>query len=281
MALAKTVVGMLSIVALSACSSASVAPAQEASAGRGAYPPGHVHGLQVDPDSGSVLLATHEGLFDLTDPSNERIGPLIDLMGFTASGGTLYASGHPGPGVDLPAPLGLIRSTDQGKSWELLSRQGESDFHTLAAGQDGIVGYDGRIRTTPDGLSWQDGPADLAAHALAGSESSGVVLATTEKGLQRSTDGGASWAEVQGAPLLLLAALDGGTAAGVAPDGRIYTSDDAGASWMEQGSVQGTPAAIDVVAESAAAGASAGIWVATDSGVQVSDDGGTTFTPLR
>ncbi len=50
-----------------------------------------------------------------------------------------YASGHPGPGVELPAPVGLIESRDGGATWDPLSRQGESDFHALTASDAGVV----------------------------------------------------------------------------------------------------------------------------------------------
>lgn len=42
---------------------------------------------------------------------------MIDLMGFTVAGPDRFlASGHPGPGADLPEPLGLVESRDGGQS---------------------------------------------------------------------------------------------------------------------------------------------------------------------
>lgn len=95
-------------VLLSACttptSTIHTTPAETAtSAG---YPSGHIHGMSVDPATNRLLLATHDGLFDVTHSPAQQIGPTIDLMGFiSTSDGTLFASGHPGPGTDLPNPV--------------------------------------------------------------------------------------------------------------------------------------------------------------------------------
>jgi hypothetical protein len=68
----------------------------------------HVHGIAVDPTDGAVLLATHDGLFRLDEPTGAKlVSPAIDLMGLAVAGpGRFLASGHPGPGVDLPQPWG-------------------------------------------------------------------------------------------------------------------------------------------------------------------------------
>jgi len=87
---------LASVLALSGCGAGgSGADTTETAANGSAVdnPYGHVHGMTVVPDTDQVLLATHNGLFDPADQSSERIGPPIDLMGFTASeDGTLYAS---------------------------------------------------------------------------------------------------------------------------------------------------------------------------------------------
>ncbi|MFP5282912.1 MAG: hypothetical protein ACLGIF_05620 [Actinomycetes bacterium] len=120
-----------------------------AATGSPALPSGHVHGVAVNPADAKVYLATHDGLFRYDRTGPKQVGPVIDLMGFTVAGPNhFYASGHPGPGVDLPQPVGLIESTDAGRSWTPLSRQGESDFHTLAASKAGVAGFDGAIRLT-------------------------------------------------------------------------------------------------------------------------------------
>ncbi|MGY2746936.1 WD40/YVTN/BNR-like repeat-containing protein [Arthrobacter sp. UYCu723] len=142
------------VLSLSACIPASVpadpAPRQSASNG---LPSAHIHGLSVNGETGRVLLATHDGLFDVSKNPAVKIGPTNDLMGFTAAmdEGVFYASGHPGKDSSLPNPLGLIKTSDGGKSWEQLSRQNESDFHALTTTKSGIVAFDGTLRTSTDG----------------------------------------------------------------------------------------------------------------------------------
>ena len=102
----------------------------------------HIHAVARDPKTGDLLLATHEGLFRHANGELLQNGPVIDLMGFTvAPDGTYYASGHPGAGVDLPQPVGLITSTDAGRTWQVASRGGQSDFHALTAGPAAVQAH--------------------------------------------------------------------------------------------------------------------------------------------
>lgn len=241
------------------------------------YPTGHIHGMSVDPGTNRILLATHDGLFDVSSSPALQVGPTIDLMGFTTTAdGTLYASGHPGPGTDLPDPVGLITSTDDGRTWKPVSRQGETDFHALAATEDGLIGHEGRIVTSTDGIRWTVTNEDLPAYNLSASQD-GVVLATTENGPYRSEDSGATWAPVADTPVLIFTTFAGDTAIGVTPDGVIHTSADAGLTWEQQGTIEGEPAAI---AASHTNDDTHRIWVATTGGVQVSSDNGSTFDQL-
>ncbi|WP_368784588.1 F510_1955 family glycosylhydrolase [Arthrobacter sp. SX1312] len=264
---------------LSACTTptSTIQDTPAAPAVSAGYPSGHIHGMSVDPRTNRILLATHDGLFDVTRSPAQQIGPVIDLMGFTGtSDGTLYASGHPGPGTDLPDPVGLITSTDDGRSWEPVSQQGETDFHALAATSTGLIGYEGRIVTSADGHHWTVTADDVPAYNLAGA-GNGTVLATTEEGPYRSEDSGATWMTVPNAPLLVFTTFAGDTATGVTPDGTVHTSADAGLTWTQRGTIQGEPAAI---AADHTGDDTHRIWVATAEGIEVSGDNGETFTPL-
>lgn len=269
-------VGSALLTACSATTPSTVEP--PAALTSGDYPPGHIHGMSVDPGTNRVLLATHDGLFDVSRKPAVKIGPTIDLMGFTTAGdGTLFASGHPGPGTNLPDPVGLIQSSDAGQTWEPVSRQGESDFHALAATGDGLVGHDGRLLTSTDRERWEPATSDIPAYNLAGTSTGGVVLATTEDGLRRSTDSGRTWADVTGSPLLMFTTFSGDDAVGISPDGRIHTSNDAGISWQARGTIDGEPAAI---AATSTNDGTLRVWVATATGVQVSTDSGQSFADL-
>lgn len=243
---------------------------------------GHVHGISVDPASTRILLATHDGLYDATGKTTVKVSDTIDLMGFTATAepDVFYASGHPGPGSSLPNPVGLIKSTDAGKTWEPVSRTGESDFHALTVSGNSIVAFDGQLRTSHDGVTWENSTATFTPAVLAGNPASTVVLATTESGVQRSTDAGKTWQLVPNSPIIQFAAFAASTekapmeTVGVAPDGSVHVSTDAGLSWAVTGKVAGQVEAITALE---GADGKPRIWVATTTGVQVSDDGGETF----
>jgi photosystem II stability/assembly factor-like uncharacterized protein len=226
-----------------------------------------------------VLLATHEGLFDVTNQPAAKLGATNDLMGFTGGidHSVLYASGHPGADSDLPNPLGLVRSTDGGRTWEQLSRQRESDFHALTVTKSGIVGFDGTLRTSPDGKTWNSVTTDFVPAVLAGSPASDTVLATTEQGIRRSTDGGKTWDAVESGPVIQFAAFASPTeAVGVEPDGIVHYSADAGVTWSRKGQIPGTVLAVAAVKGTEA---NLSIWAATSDGLVVSIDGGATFGP--
>ena len=235
--------------------------------------------MAVNSDTGRVLVATHDGMFDVSRAPAIQIGPTNDLMGFTAAmnGGVLYASGHPDEGSALPGPLGLMRSGDGGKTWEQLSRQGESDFHALTTTRSGIVAFDGALRTSPDGKTWKTGTAGFTPEALAGTPYSDTVLAATSGGLQRSTDGGLTWALNTSAPVIRFAAFaDASKAVGNDLDGSVHYSSDAGATWSRKGRIGG---AAQAMATKVGPDGIPQVWVATAGGIVVSTDGGATFRP--
>jgi hypothetical protein len=262
-------------------STAPTPPTAAATAGAAAVPTvpaeaGHLHGLGIDPADGRLYLGTHVGLMVLDGDQVRRVGDAtIDLMGFAVAGPRhYYASGHPGPDDDLPDPVGLVETTDGGRTWALLSRAGVSDFHTLAAGGGRVYGYDGRIRTTTDGRSWTDGAADVRPASLAVRPGTPTtVVATTQQGPVRSTDGGVSFQHLDGAPLLvLLAWTTDDELLGVDPDGAVHASGDGGTTWEQRGSAGSPPEAFTA--------AGADVVVAVAAHLLRSRDGGRTFTVL-
>jgi len=243
-------------------------------------PSSHVHGISRDPGSGKVNLATHEGLFVLQATGSwQRVGPVVDLMGFAISGpGTFYASGHPGAGVALPQPAGLLKSTDAGHTWTSLSRGGQSDFHALTASSTAVMGFDGALSTTTDGKTWSPGGLSAPPRTLAAAPDGSRVLATTEQGLLSSTDMGRTWVRLDSAPLLLLTAwADSRTVVGVTPAGRLAVSTDAGHSWRT--SLAHAPNGEAISASLDASGALE-ILLATDSAILQSRDNGATLPKL-
>lgn len=238
----------------------------------------HIHGLGIDPADDTLYAASHHGVFRIpTDGEPERVSEVQDTMGFTIVGPNRFlGSGHPGPqDTDRPPHLGLIESTDAGRTWRTLSLSGEVDFHALEAKHDRAYGYDSQsqqLMVSTDRQTWdrraQLPMADFAVHPTNPDE----LLATTQQGLARSTDGGATFTPVPDTPTLLLVdwpAED--VLVAVAPDGAVHHSTDGGATWTPGGAVPGAP-------EAMATHDTSEVYVATETGIHHSTDGGNTFT---
>lgn len=260
-----------SCVALSACTASGSASAPQsatasapgsASAASGASW-SHIHGLGVDRADGALYIAAHDGIYRSTStgvhgPVGER---RQDTMGFTITGpGTFLGSGHPDPATDpsLPSPLGLVVSTDSGNSWQPVSLGGQVDFHVLRASGDTIYGVDsvsGQLLASTDaGQSWQARGQVPARDLAIDPADPSVVVATSAEGLQRSTDGGRSWAVVAPSPLpVVVDWSEQGGLYGIEGDGSVLHSVDAGSTWTRLGEVGGTPEAMTSVTSVASA----------------------------
>ncbi len=165
----------------------------------------HVHGLSYSDDGKRLLIPSHHGLAVYSDGRwSKAEGAAHDYMGFSATRGALYSSGHPAPGSGQINPFGLIRSRDGGKTWQNLGLEGESDFHLMASGYENQAVYvlntqpnsrmsqTGIHYTLTDGFQWQRAAArglgprinSLAVHPT----NPAVVAAGTDDGLYLSRD---------------------------------------------------------------------------------------------
>jgi hypothetical protein len=219
--------------------------------------PVHVHGLGVNPADGALFIATHTGLFRAPEGQQRarRVGDrLQDTMGFTVVGPDRFlGSGHPDGRDGLPPFLGLIETSDAGRSWEPVSLQGDADFHVLEAAGSRVYGFgsdfDSRqqrlLVSDDDGRSWAERspPEPLISLAIDPADSDHVV-ASGESELYVSRDGGRGWRPL-GGPGGLLAWTEDGSLQLVGADGQVQLSDDAGTSWERRGEVGGPPAAFD------------------------------------
>ena len=198
----------------------------------------HVHAaVYVD---GRLLVGTHTGVAEVDANSGQvtkRGASQDDFMGLAGSSDLLVASGHPGAGSTLPDPVGLIRSTDGGETWETVSLTGEIDFHALAIDGDRVAGSAtaGEILYSEDGgaswtaiaqgeftsLAWFQGQLWLA---------DGSTLSTWVPG------DAAPAAAADAAGVLVAAATDGSLLWVLQPDGSLLASAD-GISWTPAGSV--------------------------------------------
>lgn len=243
---------------------------------------GHVHGLGVNPADGTLLAASHHGLFRVTGTSEPQqiAGRTQDFMGFTIVGPDHFlASGHPGPDDNTQPPhLGLIETTDGGQTWNSVSLSGEVDFHAMEAKHGKVYGYDsqsGQLLSSSDRSNWDRGTGLGIADIAVAPDQPDEIIATTRQGPARSTDGGRTFTMLANAPLMSLVDWpDTGRLVGVAPDGTIYASSDRGANWARRGQVTGGPTAIVAVGDT-------DIYVATDETIQRSGDDGATFTVFQ
>ncbi|MFE5792537.1 F510_1955 family glycosylhydrolase [Streptomyces sp. NPDC056503] len=258
-------------LALTACSRKT----DEADAA-GASALSHVHGLGLHEET--LYVATHQGIHS---PGADGAPVLVgdrrdDFMGFTvAADGTFLASGHPAPGSGGPADLGLISSSDAGRGWTEESLGGEVDFHALDTAPGGpVYGYDsanGRLRVTRDRTVWEDRAVLRALDIAVSPTAPDTVLATTENGVARSTDGGRTFAPGTGPVLSYVSWGAADALYGVAPDGVLFRSGDGAASWTRVGPVPGGgPQALTAVDARR-------LLVATGDGVYESRDAGRAF----
>ncbi|WP_030313150.1 F510_1955 family glycosylhydrolase [Streptomyces flavochromogenes] len=263
-------------LALTACASSGGSSDGRAPRAGSAAALSHIHGLGLR--DGSLYVATHQGLYT-PDADGDPI-PVghrrDDFMGFTVTAdGDFLASGHPAPGAGGPADLGLVASTDSGRTWREKSLAGKVDFHALDTARDSTVyGYDsanGRLRVSADGVTWDDRAALRALDIAVSPADPGTVLASTESGVARSTDGGRTFATGTGRVLAYLSWGAPDALFGVGPDGVLFRGTGGGAGWTRVSTVPGgAPQALTVVDARR-------LLVATGDGVYESRDAGRTF----
>lgn len=172
----------------------------------------HVHGLSYSADGKTLYIPVHVGLALYQNGQWRKApGPKHDYMGFSATRNAFYTSGHPAAGSREVNPFGLIKSTDQGRTWKKLGMTGEADFHVLATSYETNVVYlhstgpnsripsAGLFYTANDGATWQHAqrqgapkPFALAVHPTQPQQ----VAIGAEQGLFLSKDNGKTFEQV-------------------------------------------------------------------------------------
>lgn len=187
--------------------------------GRDVYVSGHP-GLSRSTDGGSTFRHTNDGL------------PHTDVHAFGASGSTLYAAG---PG------LGITASIDGGRTWAVRGQdEGQSFFGRILVDDSDdqrLVAADARggaVESADGGRTWR--PLGGPSSALWVSRN-GATLYVSGQEIAKTSDGGATWADVDvpdGASLVEIDPDDPEVLYAAVHDGeavRVWLSRDGGATW--------------------------------------------------
>jgi len=270
-------IATVAAVAVAALSGGGGSGGQAASEAGGG---GHVHGLGVNPADGAVFVASHNGLFRAApgDPEARLVGPAgKDVMGFSIVGPNRFlGSGHPGEGEDLPSSVGLILSTDAGRSFRPVSLLGEADFHVLRSSRSRVYAFDssnGRFMGSRDGgqtLTALPEPPGTLVDVAIDPRNADRVIASTDSGLSTSSDGGRRWRRL-GEQIALVARAAPERLFILDQDGQVAVSSDGGRSFRPAGDVPGEPAAFMATGSE--------LYVAlTDNRIMRSADGGASWS---
>ena len=196
----------------------------------------HIHSVRAFGDQ--VILGTHEGLFRYVDEKTVQLmGPeKFDIMGLAVFGKKLYASGHPGPGSKLPEPVGLLISTDSGKSWKKMGLQGEVDFHLLeSAGADmyGVNSGNGNLMYSNNaGKKWISRGKNIVSDIAINPLKVGAALALRDGKLMATQNSFTKMRTVDSTPAFT--SLDWITGSLLATGGKsLYRSTDSGNTWKK------------------------------------------------
>jgi BNR/Asp-box repeat len=223
--------------------------------------------IAVDPADGTMFLGTGLGLFRVDDRGKGQRRVVGEMRTPEGSGqvssnlvvrfkgpGELLGSGHPEGAGSLPENLGLMRSTDGGRTWEPISELGEADYHLLQVNGDRIVAVGAEetdIQVSSDGgrTFKKRTPPDMPVDVAADPRDPQRLVISTEQGIFTSADGGGSWRQREAGPASQLAWADALYRSD--PGGIVKVSPDGGASWEERGNVELTVNELAVDADGA------------------------------
>ncbi|WP_205695739.1 sialidase family protein [Conexibacter sp. SYSU D00693] len=223
---------------------------------RDAAPP-YVNSIVPRPD-GSLLLTTNKGFWRVS--AQGRLTPVRDAKVVASDGASrvgtflevadvgtdeLYGSGHPDPGGTLPEYLGVMRSQDGGRTWNVISRLGRADIHEFRRNGTTLYLWDavqGAVLVSEDGLrSFQERftPRQLIYSLVVDPEDPDFLLITTGEETFKSTDQGRTWkpSGLAVAPRLLW--LQSGELFRATQEGDVEQSSDRGATWKRVGRLPG------------------------------------------
>jgi hypothetical protein len=216
--------------------------------------PPYVNDLAIDPqDPDAFLLTTNTGFYRVADGKATRIESVVRAEGREAPigsflelavmpDGTLLGSGHPDSGA-LPEFLGLIRSDDNGRTWESVSRLGDADFHKMIERHDRLYAWDAVLSallvSRDRGETWEENftPRGLVLDFEIDPDDPKVVVLSNEQQLFRTEDGGQTWRAGDQGQGIRLAWPEADRLVRIGVDGAVMHSSDSGRTWERVGEV--------------------------------------------
>lgn len=207
-----------------------------------------LHDVGVDPSDGRVYVAAHDGLYRIDDTGPSLIGDPLDVTSFdVAATGEFLAGGHSTRQDRWPPLLGLLSSSDQGRTWSTESLLSAADFHVLEVARDRVYGWNAtseKLMVSSDRRTWED-RSQLPMLDLAVNPSDpDQLLAATEDGLLRSDDAGGSWSRVEIEQRVALVAWPAEGPVAATDDGVVLVAQQDNAGWGPAGRLGDDPAAM-------------------------------------
>ena len=204
----------------------------------------HIH--HVKAVEKKVLVLTHEGLYELVTKNDMKLvgKEKLDVMGFTALGNSLFASGHPAQGSKAPNPIGLVKSVDGGLSWKAVSLVGKVDFHFLEGAGTDLYGADSQsgnlIFSSNSGKKWRNVGANTFADIAVSPKVSGAAIAVKDSELLLTENAFKTSVKIKSA--LKFTQIEWRNSGLYALSGNsLYKSTNKGRTWTELSKFKGTP----------------------------------------
>ncbi len=158
----------------------------------------HIHSVATDGEN--IYVASHHGLYLWQENQWQLQGDEFDVMGLAITGTDFYASGHPGKKHNLPDPVGVLVSKDQGQTWTPVSLTGKVDFHLLEVSGENFIGvaanYDSVLKSSDYAKNWEPVQVPRFSDMTLNPDSPDELLLSGEDGLSLSKDFAQSFATV-------------------------------------------------------------------------------------
>jgi hypothetical protein len=256
---------LVAVLGLAACGGPS-SSSEENAASTTTTSGSDIGSIAIDPADGTLLAGSGPAFYRVppgakqpetatgTLKTPKGSGTLTrDVVVRFAGPGTIIASGHSAEAA-LPPVLGLVRSTDEGETWEPISGLGEADYHEIEVSGGRIFALrnedPGMIQMSQDGgksFITREAPSSAAPIDVTVNPGDPRQWAvSSDQGTFVSQNEGKSWRQwdTTFGARIAWARPDALYSAG--KDGKVKVSPDSGRTWNEVGSIGAGPKELTV-----------------------------------